>query len=127
MTAMPGRASMCCAGNLARTTCSVKNFELTTSCGLYGVLQALKTRQASNSSAKRSRFILGHTPPAFEQPQQKIGKQRQQSSGNGSGQNDCITDHRDSTKNKRAQAACANGGGNGGDSDGDYCRGANSR
>src|SRR6266404_2443206 len=99
---MPVRASICCASNSARTTCSVKNLELTTSGGREEFRHALEISVTNSSKRQTKRFISCNSQTAFQQAEQKIGQQRQKRGRYRSGENDCVADHRDSAKNKCA-------------------------
>src|SRR5260221_10077153 len=99
-TVIPVRASMCCASNSARTTCSVKNFELTTNCDFCGWRQAESANAASKRRQKGERFMSDDPQAALEKTEQKIGEERGQRCGNSSGKNYGVPDHCDSANNE---------------------------
>src|SRR5258707_6175202 len=94
---MPVRASICCASNSARTTCSVKNLELTTSSGRERLWQALQMN-VTNRKKQTKRFISCDPQTAFQQAEQKIGQQRQQRGTDGSRENHRVADPRNNSE-----------------------------
>src|SRR5215470_19417648 len=124
-TRMPVRASICCARNSARTTCSVKNLELTTSSARERLWQALQMNVTSSRKKQAKRFISCDPQTAFQQAEQKIGQQRQQRGRYGSGENHRVVDHRDTSKYKCTEPPGANGSSNSGDADGNDGGGTN--
>src|SRR6266478_4124577 len=127
---MPVRASICCANNSARTTCSVKNFEVMTSCGREEEWHAPECNATNRRIAQTKRFISctsSRDPQtAFQQTEKKVCEQRQQRGRYCACQDDSVADHRNSTKNKCAEAPRADRGGNRCNADGDDGGGANS-
>src|SRR5882762_3976201 len=125
-TVIPVRASMCCASNSARMTCSVKNLELTTNCGFRGWRQAERANAASRRRQNGERFISDDPQTALEKAEQKIGEEREQRCGNRSGKNYGVADHGNSAKNESAEAASSDFRGDGGHADSDHGGGADS-
>src|SRR5579859_3516337 len=128
-TGIPVRASICCASNSASTTCSVKNFDPTTSffCGLCLQPEKKLPSASSDRAATIVRRKLRHLQLSFEEPQRCIRQQRQKRRGNCSRQNNGVAHHRDSPKNERPKPTRANGRGNRRHANRDYRRRSNAR
>src|SRR5258708_9447979 len=127
---MAACASICCASNSASTTCSVKNFEVMTSCGREEERHALEFNATDKRIAQAKRFIScissRDSQTAFQQTEKKVCEQRQQRGRYCASQDDGVADHGYSTKDKCAETARADGGGNRCNPNGDNRGGANS-
>ena len=71
--------------------------------------------------------MLGDAETALEEAKEEVGKNGEKCGGDGAGENNRVADHGDSAKNEGAEAAGADGRGNGGHPDGDDRGGADSR
>src|SRR5260370_1408149 len=112
----------CCASNSASTTCSVKNFEVMTSCGREEEWHALEFNATDKRIAQAKRFISctsSRDPQtAFQQTEKKVCEQRQQRGRYCACQDDGVADHRYSTKNKCAEPPPTHRSGKRGNADG---------
>src|SRR2546425_2196937 len=115
---MPVRAWMCWERSSARTICSVKFFEPTTSRGLPPPWQPARIAHRQTKIPAARRLISSRRQTPLGPAQARVGENRQQRRRDGPRQNHLIVHHRNAAKDERPQPARADGCGNGADADG---------